>query len=669
MFKNLKIAVKTSIIITVVLVVGFFTLWKLVDKKSAGLVNELITDQMTDAVESRATLINNYVKTAEEFMIAFAQSDEVRNVLLSDGKDEYVRRAQEYTVDFANVKGVFEGLYIASTDTYVYTHTSQNAIGIYTRKGESLETFKKTILATKELTNLGIMKSPGSGNMVISMYYPVYDGNECIGFVGSAVYASKLMESLTALPVSSLPDSEYIFLNVETGEYLYNKDESKLCTVTEDRGCLKIIDSIKNDKSVTTGMIDYTDENGMEQIVAYRYIPERNWVFAVKDTSKNVYKSLRGIRKSVLLICVIIAVVIIAFLIVLMNGIGKKLKLISGSISELGNMNLSASEDLKKYSGQKDEIGIICGALEQTCNNLNVYVGEVGKQLSTMAHGDFSKTSDVEFAGEFKKLNQSIDEIRQALSNSFGEIRTVVGELVAGSQSVADSASRLANASVNSSTLLIEIDGHVDEIANNVSASTEMTVSAKAQTKEAAELVTTGKHKMEELYAAMNEISKTTTAIEDISNNLETVAKQTKILALNALVEASRAGDAGRGFAVVADEIRHLAEQSSAAATDSFETIHEAIRNVEECMQIGEETTEALRKVEEQTNIIDESISGIAEASQVQNDKLSSIREHLREISNTVELTAQMSQQSAAASIQLDGQTNVLKENISNYKI
>ena len=244
MLKKLKISVKTSILVTIVLIIGFFTLWDMVDKKSTNLVQQGITNQMTDAVESRATIINNYVSSAEEYMVAFSLSDEVKNVLRTKGEPEALRKAQEYTVEYAKIKGVFEGLYIASPETYIYTHTSESVAGIRTRKDDELPAFQKQILVEGKLTNLGIMPSRGTGGMCISMYYPVFENGECLGFVGAAVFANNLMESITSLEIGGLPNVEYIFLNVETGEYLYNSDELLLCTVTEEKGCLEVLDKL-----------------------------------------------------------------------------------------------------------------------------------------------------------------------------------------------------------------------------------------------------------------------------------------------------------------------------------------------------------------------------------------------------------------------------------------
>ena len=211
------------------------------------MVKNDITNQMTDAVESRASIIDDYVLSAEEYMTAFALGREVHDLLLDPDAPALLEQAQKYTEDFASVKGLFEGLYIATPATHVLTHTSKDAVGMTTRSGDSLKTFQDTILSRKELTNLGIMKSPGTGSMILSMYYPIFEGQRCIGYVGAGVYASHLMDSLLNLDIKGLPNSEYVFLNADTGVYLYHKDDKLLNTETSDAGYQEIIRRIQAD--------------------------------------------------------------------------------------------------------------------------------------------------------------------------------------------------------------------------------------------------------------------------------------------------------------------------------------------------------------------------------------------------------------------------------------
>ncbi len=198
---NKKLATRISIITTIITLIGMFLLWAIVSTNVASIVKNDITNQMIDAVESRAAIINRYVVSAEEYMTAFALSSEVHELLLNPENSVILEEAQQYTEDFASIKGIFEGLYIATPTTYVLTHTSQGAIGITTRTGESLNTFQNTILSQERLTNLGIMKSPGTGSMILSMYYPIFEDQKCIGYVGAGVYASHLMDALLNLDI------------------------------------------------------------------------------------------------------------------------------------------------------------------------------------------------------------------------------------------------------------------------------------------------------------------------------------------------------------------------------------------------------------------------------------------------------------------------------------
>lgn len=198
-FKGQRLAARISILISIITIAGLLLLWAIVGYNASDTVKTNLKNQMTDAVKSRAAIIDNYVTSAEEYMSAFALSSEVRQLLRDPDDPALLRQAQQYTESFASVKGIFEGLYIATPDTHVLTHTSKDAVGMYTRTGDSLAQFQRTILAQPQLTNLGIMKSPGTGAMILSMYYPIFENQQCIGYVGAGVYAATLTDSLLEL--------------------------------------------------------------------------------------------------------------------------------------------------------------------------------------------------------------------------------------------------------------------------------------------------------------------------------------------------------------------------------------------------------------------------------------------------------------------------------------
>lgn len=111
---NKKLATRIGIITTTITLAGMLLLWITVSTNAASVVKSDITNQMTDAVESRTAIINAYVASVEEYVTAFALGDEVHELLLHPDDPALLAEAQQYTEEFASVKNVFEGLYIAT---------------------------------------------------------------------------------------------------------------------------------------------------------------------------------------------------------------------------------------------------------------------------------------------------------------------------------------------------------------------------------------------------------------------------------------------------------------------------------------------------------------------------------------------------------------------------
>lgn len=120
-FANRKLAVRIGIITTTLIFAGMSLLWFVVSSRVSSMVENNITNQMIDAVESRASVINDYVASAEEYMTAFALGSEVRELLADPDNAVLLKKGQQYTEDFAAVKGIFEGLYIGTPSTYILT--------------------------------------------------------------------------------------------------------------------------------------------------------------------------------------------------------------------------------------------------------------------------------------------------------------------------------------------------------------------------------------------------------------------------------------------------------------------------------------------------------------------------------------------------------------------
>ena len=669
---NRKLATRIGIITTCITLAGMLLLWRTVSDRGSDIVKNDITNQMTDAVESRASIIDEYVSSAEEYVSAFALSGEVRQLLLDPDNPQLLARAQQYTQNFANLKGIFEGLYIATPETYVLTHTSQGAIGITTRSGDSLKSFQDTILATRELTNSGIMKSPGTGSMIISMYSPIFEDQRCIGYVGAGVYASRLMDALLNLDIKGLPNSEYVFLNVDTGVYLYHEDEALLNTETTDAGYQEILQRIRADGSTQASTHSYRDEGGVNQLVVYKYLRDRGWVFMVRNNAAQVYASVTTVRVLVGALCAAMAAAVILVTLLILRREGRELMAVEQAIGRLGDLNLSADEELAVFYGRSDEIGMIAQTTHRVCAALRETIDDVSRILGQMAGGDF--TVDVEknqalYIGDFQTLSESLKSIRANLTSVIRDISLVAGQVDASADRVSSGAQALSQGTVEQAASITGLVANVTEITSQLQTSTVRCGSASDLVAKATGYADEADTKMAQLLTATHNIDQSSAQIGTIIKTIEDIAFQTNILALNAAVEAARAGAAGKGFAVVADEVRNLAAKSAQAAQNTNTLINRSIQDVKTGTESTDLAVSAMQVIGDCISSIKALMDEIAAASVQQSEMIVLVENGIKEISAVVQANSSAAEKSAAVSKELSGQARTLNGLIGRFRV
>lgn len=669
---NKKLATRIGIITTAVTLIGMLLLWLIVSTNTASMVKSNITNQMTDAVEARAAIISDYVASAEEYMAAFALSSEVRELLLHPDDPALLKRAQQYTEDFASIKGVFEGLYIATPATYVLTHTSQGAIGMTTRTGDSLATFQNTILSQQQLTNLGIMKSPGTGSMILSMYYPIFEEQKCIGYVGAGVYASRLMDALLNLDIKGLPNSEYVFLNVDTGVYLYHQDETLLNTETTDRGYQEIIQRIQSDGDTQASTYSYRDESGINRLVVYKYLKDRSWVFMVRDSTTEVYGAVTAVRVKVGILCAMVASVVILLTLFILYREGKELMTVECAISRLGELNLSADQELEVFYGRSDEIGMIAKTTHHVCGCLRKTIDDVGRILGEIAAGNLAvdvSENESYYIGDFKILSESLKSIHANLVDVIRRISNVASQVDTSADRVYTGAQELSQGTTQQAASVEGLVSNVTSITSQIQTSAVRCGSASELVDKATGYAAEADTKMEQLITATRNIDQSSTQIVSITKTIEDIAFQTSILALNASIEAARAGNAGKGFSVVADEVRNLAAKSTEAAQSTNNLISCSIQDVKTGTESTSLAVSAMQVIDDCIQSIKKLMDEIAAASVQQSEMIVLVENGIREISKVVQTNSASAEESAAVSKELSNQARTLNSLISQFHI
>ncbi len=669
---NKKLATRISIITTIITLIGMFLLWVIVSTNVAFIVKNDITNQMIDAVESRAAIINRYVVSAEEYMTAFALSSEVHELLLNPENSALLEEAQQYTEDFASIKGIFEGLYIATPTTYVLTHTSQGAIGITTRTGESLNTFQNTILSQQRLTNLGIMKSPGTGSMILSMYYPIFEDQKCIGYVGAGVYASHLMDALLNLDMKGLPDSEYIFLNVENGVYLYHENEALLNTETTDSGYKEIIQQIQIDGNTQASTYSYQDENGINQLVVYKYLKDRGWVFMVRDSVTEVYGTMTTVRIVVGLLCAIMAAAIILITLLILHREGKELMALESAISCLGDLNLSADQELEVFYGRTDEIGMIAQTTHRVCECLRKTIDDVGRILGEIADGNLSvdvEKNETYYIGDFKVLFKSLTSIHTNLMNVIQDISHIANQVDTSADQVSKEAQALFQGTTEQAVSIDGLVSNVTTITSQIQTSTMRCGNASQLVDKATGYTVEADTKMEQLITTTKNIDQSSAQIITIIKTIEDISLQTNILALNASIEAGRSGTAGKGFSVIANEIRDLAAKSAEAAQNTNNLINSSIQDIKTGTESTNLAVSAMQVINDCIQSIKTLMDEIAAASVQQSEMITLVENGIKKISEVVQTNSATAEESAEVSKELSNQAKTLNNLISRFHI
>ena len=167
---------------------------------------------------------------------------------------------------------------------------------------------------------------------------------------------------------------------------------------------------------------------------------------------------------------------------------------------------------------------------------------------------------------------------------------------------------------------------------------------------------------MEELVAAMGQISASSGKVIKIIKTINGIAFDTKILALNAAVQAARAGESGLGFAVVAEEVHDLAEKCAQAAEDSATIVDESIQSSEQGKAKLDEVSASIREVTNASIKVNTLVDQITAASGEQTRGLTQIVKSISMMEHVTQTSAGTAEQSAAAAEELTAQANVLND-------
>ncbi|MDF0604701.1 methyl-accepting chemotaxis protein [Neisseriaceae bacterium TC5R-5] len=290
-----------------------------------------------------------------------------------------------------------------------------------------------------------------------------------------------------------------------------------------------------------------------------------------------------------------------------------------------------------------------------------------------------------------------IREMQSSLRSTISQSREAAQQLTRAAIDLVASTEQVAESTSQQSEAAAEIAASIEEVTVSISVVADNAASARELAKEAEDLSFEGKALVQEAVDGINSVSEAVTKsskvvqdlgersseISTIVNVIKDIAEQTNLLALNAAIEAARAGEQGRGFAVVADEVRKLAERTAKSTVEivaMVEAVQQGTQNAVDGMQEGQKhvavsvassarTGESITNIESRTQRVLETVAGISNALQEQRTASTQIAGNVEKIAQMAEENSSSVQQVSLAVNHLEILAEELKDSVERFKI
>lgn len=566
------------------------------------IVPLLISGFIINSIVQKSNKNDAYARLNEELSVSQKSMEGnigmLKNLALDSQKDETLIKyfsnntstelKQQVSDKYAGILtryGVFANIIFISNDEKRLTDALKSGV----EKDKSpMPDYLAKVKSTKEMVVSNIRKSNSTGKSIFAICVPILSNEkEILGYIIYSVDLEKLSNKyVTDIKIGS---SGYIFAIQEDGTTVIHPNKNEIFKKNFMK--LDISKEILNKKS---GIGEY-EYNNSKKLVAYNEDKSMNLIYIATiptaeftETSKSVTSLLIIIVAIVIIIAIMLAVAISKKFTDGINGVVKAME-----IMDTGDFTIKA--DIKG----DDEVGLMGKRINSTMERLRFSISGV--------KGSSLKVSD---------LSSNLTNNSKEMSIAVNEVATAIGEI--------------ASRSVNETTQLLDItkelqefDNELNDIYNKVSEVNTSSKSAEGKAVIGKDFVgsltvsvDSVKNSFSMVRTKINGLGNTVSEIGKITDSINEISEQTNLLALNAAIEAARAGEQGKGFAVVADEVRKLAEESSKSAAEIMNLIN----------MVSGETTEVIDTSKQMDELIGEQAEVIGKTIESFDDILKSVQ-------------------------------------------
>ncbi len=463
--------------------------------------------------------INSWILARKDEVETYSRNDLVKRVVWDQEVNDYL--SQEWTLK----KDVYENFLISDKQGNFNT-----VLGV--SGNISQRDYFPQVMAGETVVSEPIIAA--SGGLVIIIATPIYNKQN---HVSGLFLASITLESLNNMVIhNKLSENGYAFLLDKSGLAIAHPNPGLLATNILDHPNQEIVEGGKIILSNDKGVVSY-----LGILTTYSIIPSTGWKIGIAAIEKEIYAPIKTMTRNMILFFVITSLIVGSIIYLIAHKISKRIAKVVLSLEEKAKL---------RFKKGLEEKGI------NELNMLNNSLCEMTEKISNFISRIYEITQEVSASSE------QLSAATTQLVNVNDEIDKAMGEVAHSTVSQTKDIEKIMEGNIDLDKMIKKNDKNGEELVEALDTITKMKDSALEISKELNIVVEQSSKGAQDIVQFLDTNYEQAVLIQKATANIEKIAAQTKLLSLNAAIEAAKSGEAGKGFSVIAESITKLSQET-----------------------------------------------------------------------------------------------------------